>query len=125
MSISMKQKQSQGYREETCGCQGEGMGGRMKQAGINSCEVLYIEQINDKVLLYSTENYIMIILWQTIMEKNRGYVIFRQEPAVSPFAWQSDKAILLSFIQKRNIKKECVRVCVCVCITESLLYSRN
>ena len=58
----MKQKQSQGYREETCGCQGEGMGGRMKQAGINSCEVLYIEQINDKVLLYSTENYIMIIL---------------------------------------------------------------
>ena len=59
------------------------------------------------------------------MEKNRGFVIFRQEPAVSPFAWQSDKAILLSFIQKRNIKKECVRVCVCVCITESLLYSRN
>ena len=55
MSISMKQKQSQGYREETCGCQGEGMGGRMKQAGISSCEVLYIEQINNNNFSLTTQ----------------------------------------------------------------------
>ena len=26
MNLSMKQKQTQGHREQTCGCQGEGWG---------------------------------------------------------------------------------------------------
>ena len=38
---------------------GEGVGGGMERAvGISRCELLYIEWINNKVLLYSTENYI-------------------------------------------------------------------
>ena len=37
----------------------EGVGGGMKwEVGISRCKVLYIEQINNKVLLCSTENYI-------------------------------------------------------------------
>ena len=38
---------------------GEGIGGRMEwKIGVSSSELLYIEWINNKVLLYSTENCI-------------------------------------------------------------------
>ena len=60
INISMKQKQTHTYREQTCGCQGGGwVGGRMDWAfGISRCKILYIEWINNRVLLYSTGNYI-------------------------------------------------------------------
>ena len=60
MNLSMKQKQTQRHREETCGCQGGGeMGGRIDwEFGISRCKLLYIEWINNKVLLYGTGNYI-------------------------------------------------------------------
>ena len=36
-----------------------GVGGRMEwEVGVSRCELLYIEWINNKVLLHSTENYI-------------------------------------------------------------------
>ena len=49
------------------GCEG-GMG---CEFGISRCKllILYIEWINNKVLLYSTENYIFSILGQTMMKK--------------------------------------------------------
>ena len=38
---------------------GEGVGGGMEcEAGVSRCKLLYIEWINNKVLLYSTGNYI-------------------------------------------------------------------
>ena len=38
---------------------GEGVGGGMEwEVGVSRCELLYTEWINNKVLLYSTENYI-------------------------------------------------------------------
>ena len=38
---------------------GEGVGGGMEwEVGVSRGELLYIEWINNKVLLYSTENYI-------------------------------------------------------------------
>ena len=59
MNISMKQKQIYGYREQTCGCQGGGGGGGKDwEFGISKCKLLYIGWINNKVLLYSTGNYI-------------------------------------------------------------------
>ena len=53
MNLSMKQKQTHRRREQTCGCQeGGGCGGRMEwDFGINRCKLLYIEWINNKVLL--------------------------------------------------------------------------
>ena len=37
----------------------EGVGGGMEwEVGVSRCELLYIEWINNKVLLYSTGNYI-------------------------------------------------------------------
>ena len=46
-------------REQTCGCQvGEGGGGKDWEAGISRCKLVYIGWINNKVLLYSTGNYI-------------------------------------------------------------------
>ena len=38
---------------------GEGVGGGMEwNVGVSRCKLLYIEWINKKVTLYSTENYI-------------------------------------------------------------------
>ena len=37
---------------------GKGVGGGMEwEVGVSRCKVLYTERINNKVLLYSTENY--------------------------------------------------------------------
>ena len=38
---------------------GEGVGGGIEwEVGVSRCKLLYTEWINNKVLLYSTENYI-------------------------------------------------------------------
>ena len=58
MNLSMKQKQNHGRREQADGCHGQEAGGGMEQeVGVSRCDLLYIEWINNKVLLYSTENY--------------------------------------------------------------------
>ena len=56
MNLSMKQKQTHRHREQTCGCQG--WGGKEWEFGISRGKLLYREWINNKVLLYSTGNYI-------------------------------------------------------------------
>ena len=58
MNVSMKQKQTHRYRQQTCGCQGGGRGGKDWEFGISRCKLLYIGWRNNKVLLYSTGNYI-------------------------------------------------------------------
>ena len=59
INIPTEQKQTHRYREQTCGCQGgEGGGGKDWELGITRCKLLYIGWIKNKVLLYSTENYI-------------------------------------------------------------------
>ena len=59
MNLSSKQKQIHKHREQTCGCQGEGGKGEKDwEFEISRCKLLYIEWINNKVLLYSTGNYI-------------------------------------------------------------------
>ena len=58
MNLSMKQKQTHKYREQTCGCRNGGWGGMNWESGISRCKLAYIEWINNKVLLYSTGNYI-------------------------------------------------------------------
>ena len=55
--MSMKQKQTHRHREQTCGCPTVG-GGMDWEFGINKCKLLYIEWINNKLLLYSKGNYI-------------------------------------------------------------------
>ena len=57
MNLSTKQKQTHRYREQTCGCQA-GWGGMDWVFGISRCKLLYTEWINNKILLYSTGNYI-------------------------------------------------------------------
>ena len=55
----MKQKRIHKHREKTCGCQGEGAGEGVEwEVGVSRCKLLYIEWINNKVLLYGTGNYI-------------------------------------------------------------------
>ena len=55
MNLSTKQKQTHRHREQTCGCQGEGMDWEF---GVSRCKLLYIGWINNKGLLCSTGNYI-------------------------------------------------------------------
>ena len=57
----------------------EGVGGGMEwEAGISRCELLYIEWINNKVLLYSTENYI-----QYPMINHNGKEYFKKRMYIS------------------------------------------
>ena len=59
MNLSMKQKQNHRHREQTGGCQEEvGWGGMEWEVGLSRCKFLYVEWINNKVLLYGIENYI-------------------------------------------------------------------
>ena len=59
MNLSTKQKQTHRHREQTCGCQGGGGGGGKDwEFRISRCKLLYIGWISNKVLLYSTGNYI-------------------------------------------------------------------
>ena len=59
MNLSLKQKQNHGRREQTVAAKGEKVGGGMEcEYGVSRCKLLYIEWIDNKVLLYSTENYI-------------------------------------------------------------------
>ena len=60
MNLSTKQRQTHRHREHICGYQGGGgSGGEINwEFGISRCKLLHIEWINNKVLLYSTGNYI-------------------------------------------------------------------
>ena len=55
MTLSTKQKQTYKHRKQASGCQRRGMDWEF---GINRCKQLYIGRIDNKVLLYSTGNYI-------------------------------------------------------------------
>ena len=70
MYLSMKQKN--GHREQTSGCQGGGVWGGMEgEVGISRCKLLCIGWIHNKVLLYSTENYIH---YTTINHNGKEYL---------------------------------------------------
>ena len=57
--MNLYMKQNHGHRKQTGDCQGGGGWGRDGVGGwVSRCKLLHIERINNKVLLYSTENYI-------------------------------------------------------------------
>ena len=59
MNISTKQKQTQDIENRFVVAKREGGGGGMDwEFGISRCKLLYLERVNNKVLLYSTGNYI-------------------------------------------------------------------
>ena len=54
---------------------GEGVGGGMEwEVGVSRCKLLYIEWVENRVLLYSTENYI-----QYPMINHNGKEYFKKE----------------------------------------------
>ena len=58
INISTEQKQTHGYREKTCGCQGGGGERWMDwESGVSRYKLLYLEWISNEILLYSTGNY--------------------------------------------------------------------
>ena len=76
MNLSKKKKQKQIHRptEQTCGCQRIGEGeGQTGEFGVSRCKLLHSEWINNRVLLYSTENYI-----QPNGIKNNGKKYFKK-----------------------------------------------
>ena len=71
MNLPTEEKQSYRHTEQTCGRKGAGGGGgRDWEFGISRCKQLYIERINNKVLLYNTRNYIQYPVLKIIVEKN-------------------------------------------------------
>ena len=71
MNLSMKQTQINGHRQQTGGCQGGRAWGRMElETGVSRYQLLFMEWVNNKVLLYSTENYIQ---YPMINHNRKGY----------------------------------------------------
>ena len=61
INLSMKQKQTHRFRDQTY--DGQGREERKDwEFGISTCKLSYIEQINNKVLLYNTGNYIQYLV---------------------------------------------------------------
>ena len=59
MNLCTKQKQTQTWRTGLWLPRGRGCGGRLdREFGVSRCKLLHMEWINNKVLLYSTGNYI-------------------------------------------------------------------
>ena len=57
--MNLSKKQTHRHTEQTCGCQGgRGREGKDWEFGVSRCKLLYIEWINNKVLLYSPGNSI-------------------------------------------------------------------
>ena len=73
MNLSTTQRQTHRHRDQTCGCQGRGGGGEGMDCefGISRCKLLHIEWINNKVLLYSTGNYIQ---YPVIKHNEKEYI---------------------------------------------------
>ena len=68
-NLSTKQKQTQGHREQNCGCQGGG-GGMDWECGVGRCTPLHLEWIRKEVLLYIVQGTISNLLGQNMMEDN-------------------------------------------------------
>ena len=58
MNLSMKQKQTHRLNRLVVASWEPGRGGMDWEYGVSRCKLLYIEWINNKVLQYSTGNYI-------------------------------------------------------------------
>ena len=57
--MNLPVKQNRGHRNRLVVTKREVVEGVMVwEAGVSRCKLLYIEWINNKILLYSTENYI-------------------------------------------------------------------
>ena len=59
MNLSTEQKQTLRNGQQTCGCQGGGGGRGMDwEFRVNRCKLLYLEWIDNEVLLHSTRNFV-------------------------------------------------------------------
>ena len=86
MNLSTKRKWTHGHREQTGGCQGGGgWGGTEWEVGVSRCKLLYIECINNKVLLYSTGYYIQYyLITYNGKESGKGYICISESLCCTP-----------------------------------------
>ena len=87
MNIPTKEKQTHRHRKQTYGCQGgEGRRGVDWEFGISRCKLLYIEWINNRVLLYSIakyNQYPVILEMEKNMKKNIYIYVYITESLCS------------------------------------------
>ena len=58
-------KETRGFGEQTCGCQGGGGGSGMDwESGVNRYKLLHLEWIINEILLYSTGNYVQSLVME-------------------------------------------------------------
>ena len=79
MNLPTKQKQTHRHRKQTYSCQGgRGGGGMDLEFGISRGKLLYIEWINNKVLLYSMGSYIQYpVINHNGKEYEKEYIYIR------------------------------------------------
>ena len=63
MNLTIEQKQTHRHAQQTCGCQGGGGGGGMYwEFGVHRGKPLYLDWIDNEVLLYSTRKYVQSLV---------------------------------------------------------------
>ena len=81
MNLFTKQKQTHRNRKQTYGyqrAQGEGWGDINQEFGISRDILLYIKQVNNKDLLYSTGNYTQyLVITYNGKESEKEYIYIR------------------------------------------------
>ena len=61
MNLSRDKKQTHGHGDQICGCRGgRGESGMDWEFGVRRCQLSYLEWISNKILFYSTGNYIYL-----------------------------------------------------------------
>ena len=70
--MNFYETETDSHREHTVVAKGEGVGGGIYwEFGMSRCKLLYIGWINNKVLLYSTGNYIQ---YPVINDNGKEYI---------------------------------------------------
>ena len=67
-------KENHGHGEQTC-CQGE-VSGMDWECGVKRCKLLALEWITSEILLYSTGNYIQLLMMEHDNERKKNVYMY-------------------------------------------------
>ena len=121
MNLFTKQKWTHRKQNYSCPRKKRGKGGINQEFGINRYKLLHIKYVNNKVLLYSTGNYIQYpIINHNGKEYEKEYICVCVCVYIYTHTHIYMYTHILSIQREREREREYVCVCVCVCVSKLL-----
>ena len=97
-----------------------GWGGRDWEAGVTRCKLLYIEWINNKILLYSTGSHIQYLVTnhngKKIKKKVRARLLSHVQLSETPWTVAHQASLSMGILQARILERK-ERIFMYNCIT--------